>query len=82
MTYAQITARKAQAEGIAAVKFFARTQSTETLIEAIKLIGGGLVSVDRRMARACMIDIYTERAGEAATNVLLGELGMLDEFDM
>lgn len=82
MTYTQTAARKTQAEGIAVVKTFARTQSTETLIEAIKMIGGGLVSMDRRMARAVMIDIYTERAGEAATNVLLGELGMLDEFDM
>jgi hypothetical protein len=61
---------------IEALRARARAQSTETLVECVKVIGGGMVDINTRMVRAALIDVYEERAGEAAADALMDEIGL------
>ena len=53
-----------------------RAEETQTLVDALMLIGGGYVSEDQRMVRACLLDIYQERNGEEATLELSDQIGL------
>ena len=55
---------------------YAQKQKTETLLDAIRIIGGGNVSEDVRMARAAMIEVIAERMGDEAADNLMDELGL------
>lgn len=50
--------------------------STELILESVKVIGGGQVSEELRMARAALIEVYMQREGEEAADSLMDELGM------
>ncbi len=49
---------------------------SKTLIEAIRLIGGGNVNTEKTMVRAYMLDEYEAREGEQAVEKLMSEMGM------
>lgn len=54
----------------------ARTQSTETILECLMVIGGGIVDVDERMVRAALIEVYKERTSEEDADALMDALGL------
>jgi len=53
-----------------------RTQTTEMILECLTIIGGGHVSVDERMARAALIQVYIERTSEEEGDALMDMLGL------
>jgi hypothetical protein len=54
----------------------ARTQSTETILECLMIIGGGQVEVDSRMARAALLEVYKERTSDEELDLILDAMGM------
>ena len=54
----------------------ALTKETQTLIDSIKVIGGGRVSTELRMARAVMIEAIVIREGEELADSIMDQLGM------
>ena len=54
----------------------AREQSTDEILYALTLIGGGEVSKPVQMARAALIEVYAEREGQEAANVLMDAMEM------
>ena len=52
----------------------ARKQTTETLIDCVKMIGGE--TPEQRMSRAAMIEVIIERNGDAFADNLMDELGL------
>jgi hypothetical protein len=54
----------------------ARTQSTETILECLMIIGGGQVEVDSRMARAALLEVYKERTSDEELDMILDAMGM------
>jgi hypothetical protein len=53
-----------------------RNITTEQILEAVALIGGGQVSPEKGMVRAAMIEVFMEREGEEAADALMDSLGM------
>lgn len=58
------------------MKMVARKLDNVQLVEAAKTLTKPTTSEDERLARAVVLDVYLERCGEAATDVLMDELGM------
>jgi len=59
------------------LKAVANSQSTETIVSCIRLIGGSMeVPTEERLARAALIEVYKERAGDEAAEALMDEIGM------
>ena len=54
----------------------AREMNNDQINEALAMIGGGFVSVDARMARAAILEVYCERFGETALDAKMEEMGM------
>ena len=54
----------------------ALTKNTQALVDAVKIIGGGSVSVEIRMARAAMIEAIVIREGETFADALMDEIGL------
>jgi len=54
----------------------AREMTTDMILEALTIIGGGNVHAEARMARAAMIEVYMEREGEEAGDTLMDFLGL------
>ena len=63
-------------ETIEILKEKAREQTTEMILECIRTIGGGFVSVEERMVRAALIDVYAERTSNADADTLMDEIGL------
>lgn len=61
---------------IETIKTRIRTQSTDTILSCVMNIGGGQVSTEERIVRACLLDVYQEREGEEAIDALLDVLEM------
>jgi hypothetical protein len=53
-----------------------REGSTEQILDCIVMLGGGQLSVDKRMARAALIDVYIERTSPEEGDALMDVLGM------
>lgn len=53
-----------------------RTQPTEMILDCLLIIGGGHVSVDERMARAALIQVYIERTSDEDGDALMDALGL------
>jgi hypothetical protein len=54
----------------------ASKQDTQTLFEAIVLLGGGTLPTEANMARAAMIEVYEQREGEEAADALMDLIGL------
>jgi hypothetical protein len=54
----------------------AREQSTDEILYALTLIGGGEVSKPVQMARAALIEVYVEREGREAGETLMDAMEM------
>lgn len=63
-------------KGIDTIKARIRTQSTKTIVQCIYEIGGGNITEDQRLVRACLLDVYEEREGEDALDLILDDLGL------
>lgn len=65
------------AEMIEAFKAKIRTQSDEIILECLTQLGGGfLADEDKRTTRGYLIEVYCERHGEEAGDLLMDALGM------
>jgi hypothetical protein len=53
-----------------------RTMTTDQILEAVTIIGGGNVSTEELMVRAALIEVYGERKGDDAADALMDMLGM------
>ena len=53
-----------------------RAMTTDQILEAVNIIGGGDVSKDARMVRAALIEVYQEREGEDAADALMDFIGL------
>lgn len=53
-----------------------RTMTTDQIYEAIMIIGGDHVSIERRMVRAALLEVYGEREGEFAADALMDLIGL------
>ena len=53
-----------------------RTQTTEIILDCIMKIGGGHVSVEERMVRAALLDVYEERTSGEDLDALMDVLGL------
>jgi hypothetical protein len=51
--------------------------STAMILDAVVAIGGGQVGEDKRMVRAALIEVYMQREGEDAADMLMTHLGMM-----
>jgi len=54
----------------------AMNQDSETLAKAIRMIGGGHVDQEQRMARAAMIEAICRKDGVAAGDAIMDEIGL------
>ena len=54
----------------------AMSKPHETLIDAIRMIGGGQVNAEHRLARAAMIEAVCRNAGEAVADAIMDEIGL------
>ena len=54
----------------------ARTMTTDQILEAVNMIGGGQVSAEVRRVRAALIEVYEEREGEDAADALMDLIGL------
>ena len=61
---------------IETLKEACRKQTTQTIFEAVVLIGGGMVNTDKRMVRAALIDIYIERTSPEDGDALMDLIGL------
>lgn len=52
------------------------TMTTDQIYEAIMIIGGDHVSIERRMVRAALLEVYGEREGEFAADALMDLIGL------
>ncbi len=50
--------------------------STDQILEAVVVIGGGQVEVEQRMVRALLIDEFIRREGVEAGDVLMDKVGL------
>jgi hypothetical protein len=53
-----------------------RTMTTDQILEAITIIGGGHLTTEISMVRAALIEVYGEREGDDAADALMDMLGM------
>lgn len=53
-----------------------RMMTTEQILEAVMILGGGRLSIDKNMVRAALIGIYIERTSEAEGDLLMDAIGM------
>lgn len=53
-----------------------RTQDTETILDCIIKIGGGLVDEATRMVRAALIDVYAERTSASEADLVMDLIGL------
>jgi len=61
---------------IETVKEAVRRQETTTIIDAVRLIGGGDVDQNLRIARAAAIDVLAERKGDAFADYIMDLIGL------
>ena len=54
----------------------AMKKDIEILKDAVRMIGGGQVNGDARMARAAMIEAICIKAGDAAGDAIMDEIGL------
>lgn len=54
----------------------ASTYSDEAVLEMLTAIGGGDVTVEERMVRAALIEVYSQRHGAEMADALMDLLGM------
>ncbi len=65
------------AEMIEAMKAKIRTQSDDMILTCLNELGGGfLADADKRTVRGYLIEVYCERHGEEAGDLLMDALGM------
>ncbi|MNE87347.1 hypothetical protein D3C80_1845420 [compost metagenome] len=54
----------------------ARALSTAQVVAGVKRLGGGRLPTAETWTRAILIDVYAERAGEAAADLLMDQIGL------
>lgn len=64
------------AEMIEAMKAKIRTQSDDMILSCLNELGGGFLEEDKRTVRGYLIEVYCERHGEEAGDLLMDALGM------
>ena len=58
------------------IKAEARKQDTQTILDAVLLIGGGMVETAKRMTRAALIEVYVERTSADEAEALMDLIGL------
>lgn len=53
-----------------------QTQTTDEILAAILVIGGGQVATEPRMVRAALLEVYGQREGVDKADKLMDSLGM------
>lgn len=53
-----------------------RTMTTDQILEAITIFGGGHLTTEISMVGAALIEVYGEREGDDAADALMDMLGM------
>lgn len=53
-----------------------QTMDTGLITAAVRMIGGGMVSVEEQMVRAYLIEEYENRNGEDAADALMDSIGL------
>ena len=53
-----------------------QAKTTDEILAAILVIGGGQVATEARMVRAALLEVYGQREGVDKANELMDSLGM------